>query len=308
MLPPEINSGRMYAGPGSGPMLAAAAAWDKLAAELSSAASSYQSTVLQLTAGPWLGPTSTSMAAAAASYVTWLHTTAAQAAETATQAKAAAAGYQEAFASTVPPSAIAANRNLLTSLVARNLFGLYTAAIAATEAQYSEMWAQDAAAMFGYAGSSASATTLTPFTPPQQNTNPASPASQAAAVGQATDTSAGNVQSIVSSVQQAFSAIPSALQSAAAPAQISPLNVLDLFSGLITIFLDIPADLATYFVDIPTGAISVVSLPLDVVGAETGLHSDQLISGWAGIQPWPGTGEAPPTEFKAIITGPTAPA
>ncbi len=27
-LPPEINSGRMYCGPGSGPMLAAAAAWD----------------------------------------------------------------------------------------------------------------------------------------------------------------------------------------------------------------------------------------------------------------------------------------
>lgn len=33
-LPPEINSGRMYAGPGSGPLLAAAAAWDALAAEL----------------------------------------------------------------------------------------------------------------------------------------------------------------------------------------------------------------------------------------------------------------------------------
>ncbi|MCV7394002.1 PPE domain-containing protein, partial [Mycobacterium paraseoulense] len=33
-LPPEINSGRMYAGPGSGPMMVAAAAWDVLAAEL----------------------------------------------------------------------------------------------------------------------------------------------------------------------------------------------------------------------------------------------------------------------------------
>ena len=36
MLPPEVNSGRMYAGPGSGPMLAAATAWDGLAAELQS--------------------------------------------------------------------------------------------------------------------------------------------------------------------------------------------------------------------------------------------------------------------------------
>ena len=33
-LPPEINSGRMYVGPGSGPLLAAAAAWDGIATEL----------------------------------------------------------------------------------------------------------------------------------------------------------------------------------------------------------------------------------------------------------------------------------
>ena len=35
-FPPEINSGRIYSGPGSGPMLAAAAAWDELANELQS--------------------------------------------------------------------------------------------------------------------------------------------------------------------------------------------------------------------------------------------------------------------------------
>ena len=34
VLPPEINSGRMYAGAGSGPLVAAAAAWEALAAEL----------------------------------------------------------------------------------------------------------------------------------------------------------------------------------------------------------------------------------------------------------------------------------
>ncbi|MCV7309030.1 PPE domain-containing protein, partial [Mycobacterium paraffinicum] len=33
-LPPEVNSGRMYAGPGSGPLMAAAAAWDEIAAEV----------------------------------------------------------------------------------------------------------------------------------------------------------------------------------------------------------------------------------------------------------------------------------
>jgi hypothetical protein len=61
MLPPEINSGRMYTGPGSGPMLAAAWAWDGLAADLYSTAISYSSVISGL-AGEWLGPSSTSMA------------------------------------------------------------------------------------------------------------------------------------------------------------------------------------------------------------------------------------------------------
>ncbi len=43
VLPPEINSARMYSGAGSGPMLAAGAAWSQLAAEMRSAAGSYSS-------------------------------------------------------------------------------------------------------------------------------------------------------------------------------------------------------------------------------------------------------------------------
>jgi PPE-repeat protein len=151
ILPPEINSSRMYAGPGSGPMLAAAEAWESLAAELHSAANSYQSVVSGLTAGSWSGPSSASMAAAAASYTAWLTATATQAEESAAQAKSAVAAYQAAFTSTVPPPAVAANRSQLMTLVATNLFGPNTQAIAANEAQYAEMWAQDAAAMYAYA-------------------------------------------------------------------------------------------------------------------------------------------------------------
>lgn len=43
LLPPEINSGRMYTGPGPGPMLAAATAWDGLAVELHATAAGYAS-------------------------------------------------------------------------------------------------------------------------------------------------------------------------------------------------------------------------------------------------------------------------
>ena len=86
-FPPEINSGRMYTGAGSEPLLAAAAAWDELANELQQAAASYSSVISSLTSGPWLGPTSLSMAAAIAPYLTWMQSTATQAAETAGQAQ-----------------------------------------------------------------------------------------------------------------------------------------------------------------------------------------------------------------------------
>jgi PPE-repeat protein len=110
---------------------------------------------------------------------------------------------------------IAANRSLLMALIATNVLGQNTPAIAATQTQYAEMWAQDAAAMYGYAGSSASATTLTPFTPPGPTTNPGGLAGKAAAVAQATGTSAAtNTQTVLS---QLASAVPTALQGLASP-------------------------------------------------------------------------------------------
>ena len=215
MLAPEINSGRMYAGPGAGTMLAAASAWDGLATELYSTAASYGSVISELTAGSWLGPSSVSMAAAAAPYVAWLSATAAQAELSATQAKAAAAAYEAAFAMTVHPAVIAANRSLLMTLVATNFFGQNTPAIAATEVHYAEMWAQDATAMYGYAGASSAASTLTPFTPPPPTTNLAGLAGQAAALAQTAGTSAAtHTQTALS---QLSTAVPSAVQGLALP-------------------------------------------------------------------------------------------
>ncbi len=90
VLPPEINSARMYAGPGPGSMLAAAAAWNGLAAQLHSGAAAYTSVISELTSGPWLGPSSTAMAVAAAPYAAWMSTIAGQAELAAIQAQAAA--------------------------------------------------------------------------------------------------------------------------------------------------------------------------------------------------------------------------
>lgn len=228
-LPPEINSARMYAGAGAGPLLAAATAWNALATEMRIQAASYSSVVSGLTSSGWRGPASMAMAVAAAPYAAWMNTTAAQAEQAAAQATAAAGSYEAAFAMTVPPPVIATNRAQLAALVATNFLGQNTPAIAATEAHYSEMWAQDAAAMYGYAGSSAAATQLAPFSVPVQNTNPAALVAQSAAVSQAAGTS---TQSMLS---QLTSAVPSALQSLASPASSASstsglsgiLNVLD---------------------------------------------------------------------------------
>jgi PPE-repeat protein len=234
VLPPEINSARMYTGPGAGPMLAAAAAWDGLAAELHSTAASYGSVITGLAVG-WQGPSSASMAAAVAPYTAWMSCTASQAEQTATQARAAVAAYETAFAATVPPPIIAANRALLMALIATNFLGQNTAAIAATETHYAEMWAQDATAMFGYAASSASASQVTPFTEPPQTTNPADAGGQAAAVTHAVGTSAGtNTQSVLT---QLMSAVPQSLQNLASPAVSavadppSPLSILSSLTG-----------------------------------------------------------------------------
>lgn len=213
MLPPEINSGRMYTGAGSGPLLAVAATWDALAAELHSAAALYSSAISGLLT-LWQGTASLTMATAAAPYGAWMSATAVRAEQTATQAKVAAAAFETAFAATVPPSVIAANRAQLLTLVATNFFGQNAPAIMATQAEYGEMWAQDAAAMYGYAGSSAAASQLAPFRPPPQITNPGGSAGQAAAVGRATGTVSG---AHAQALPQLMTATHSSLRSLANP-------------------------------------------------------------------------------------------
>lgn len=237
LLPPEINSGRMYTGPGPGPMLAAATAWDGLAVELHATAAGYASELSALT-GAWSGPSSTSMASAAAPYVAWMSATAVHAELAGAQARLAIAAYEAAFAATVPPPVIAANRAQLMVLIATNIFGQNTPAIMMTEAQYMEMWAQDAAAMYGYAGSSATASRMTAFTEPPQTTNHGQLGAQSSAVAQTAATAAGG--NLQSAFPQLLSAVPRALQGLALPtasqsASATPQWVTDL--GNLSTFL-----------------------------------------------------------------------
>jgi PPE-repeat protein len=214
-LPPEVNSARMFSGPGSGTLIAAASAWNQLAAELNSAALSYDNVIITLSSDEWMGPASASMAQAAEPYVTWMTNTSVQAEQAATQAQAAAGAYETALAATVPIPVVVANRAELEQLMSNNVLGQNTAAIAANEAQYGEMWAQDATAMYSYAAQSAAATKVTPFTAAPAVANPSGQATQTSATTAAAATSAGTSQSTLS---QLVSGLPNQLQNLASPA------------------------------------------------------------------------------------------
>ena len=154
----------MFAGPGSGPLLAAAAAWNELASELASSAGSFGSVTSDLTSGSWLGPTSAAMMAVASQYSTFLMGAAAQAEEAASQAGAAAAAFESALAATVQPAVVAANRALMQVLANTNFLGQNAPAIADIEAAYEQMWALDVSAMAGYHfDASAAAERLAPW-------------------------------------------------------------------------------------------------------------------------------------------------
>jgi PPE-repeat protein len=237
-LPPEINSGRMYTGPGPGPLLAASESWDSLAAELGFAATGYGSALAELTSNAWVGPTSMAMISAATPYINWLTTTGVQAEQTANQARAAVAAYEAAFAMTVPPPVIAANRALLAALVATNFFGQNTPAIMMTEALYAEMWAQDAAAMYGYAGASNVATQMAPFAEPPKTTSDDGTSSQSNAAANAAATPASQA---ASAVQNAVAAAPTtgtpqsaAVQAATTAATVDPNSFIGWLQTLYT--------------------------------------------------------------------------
>ncbi len=246
-LPPEINSVRIYSGPGSESLMAAASAWNALAAELNSTALGYDKVITTLSGEEWLGPASASMAAAVQPYMEWMTTTAAQAEQAATQARTAAAAYEAALAASVPPPLVAANRAELAQLLSTNVLGQNTGAIAANEAQYGQMWAQDATAMYGYAGQSAAATKVTPFTSAPTIANPGAQTAQTAAVASSAAPSAGSTPStltqLVSGLPNQLQGLASPLSSSSSAASSSPLTEIWF---LLTGQTSLPTNMGTF--------------------------------------------------------------
>lgn len=160
-LPPEINSGRMYAGAGSSSLQEAAMAWQNLAVELEQYSVSSQAIVADLDA-VWDGPSSVAMRDSIAPHIAWMQQASQDASDMATRIHTVIGAYHIAHSAVVPPAVITANRTHTSLLIATNFFGQNTPAIAANEAAYVGMWAQDATAMNQYAATSIMATTKLP--------------------------------------------------------------------------------------------------------------------------------------------------
>lgn len=278
-FPPEVNSGLMYSGAGAGPFMAAAAAWNNLASELSTTAAQYESIITSLTTEQWTGAGSASAAAAAQPYVEWLTTTATAAEQAGIQAAASAAAYEAAFTATVPPPVIAANRALLAALVATNFLGINTPAIMATEAQYMEMWVQDVVAMTTYQAGAAAAAVLEPIVPATQTTNPGGAGAQAAAVSAAQAVgpaaSLGDIvtglQSELSNLTLGTSSIGTGLFNALPVPVQEALTALDGFLGTPLIFNGIQQVGVTaswfMFAAIPNGIFAAHTIDANIAAA-----------------------------------------
>jgi len=210
-LPPEVTSALIHSGPGAESLVEASNAWQRLGTSLEESAGINSATLSSLT-GAWHGPSAAAMTEAVEPYLNWLRTTAQQCQQMAVAVQDAIAAFNSARSSVVPVASVSANRTRLTQLLATNRFGINLPAIAETEDEYLDMWANNSGAMSRYEAASAQATTLPKFSSPLAITNPAGTAAQASVTSAATTSATPGATitpaSILASIQAAAAGDP----------------------------------------------------------------------------------------------------
>ena len=127
--------------------------------------------------------------------------------------------------------------------------------------------------MYGYAASSAAASTLAPFTAPKSTTNPAGLTGQSAAVAQAAGTTAGSHAHTVASTS--LSAVPQTLQGLAQPTQTA--------SGLSSVATSNGAALTSSGASGATGPVSALSSLAGSAGKGVGKTAGTGASASSGL-------------------------
>lgn len=164
---PEILSGNMCADPGSASMAAAAEAWGRVAAEMSSEVLQPFLRVLDMLLDHWSGSSGKQMHEATGPFFGWLINLETELKATHQVTLQLCAAYADARKSIVPEELIADNRARRFDLIMTHELGLKAPGIADLDRQHEEWKVKDISVMMQYDCSVASALReLTPWTPP----------------------------------------------------------------------------------------------------------------------------------------------
>lgn len=211
--PPEVNSGRWEAGTGPETWLAASAVWTSFAEIVATATASLMGEIATMTGSTLTGMTSVSMLTSSVPFFGWLAHMEATALMHSVACATVAESWGTCTAGIIPLPVVNQNRITEASLVASNIFGQNSPAIAELDREYGQFWAQDGASMMSYDSAVTVATMPKFVSPPPPLANLAGGASQladnaaqtAAQAGQSASSLGSEMSSIGETSSQAAS-------------------------------------------------------------------------------------------------------